>query len=496
MRRYTISKRILENYLKQPYSFFLDRNSNEMTKTILSEADHLIGNVFRPAFNMISYSIVMITLMTLLIIINPWVAIAAAALMTILYLIVFQSQKNKLKDLGEIKVLANKDRFMAAGEVFGGVKDIKLRGFEKDYINRFNRPSIEYARTHAARETIQQIPNYIIEAVLFGAMLMLSVIIISTSGGLDGDVLGYVLPILGLYAFAALRLKPAITIIYQGIVSLRYNRAAVDDIYNEINLNPPKYAIDKINTKPLKAKKIISLKNVSYSYPNSEIPTFKDLNLEIKVGTAIGIAGTTGAGKTTLVDVILGLLRPTKGDISVDGVKVSDSNLGAWQKLLGYVPQDIFLTDSTIYENIAFGTSPEKIDMEHVEHCAKLAQVHDFISKELPEKYKTMVGERGVRLSGGQRQRIGIARALYHNPEILVFDEATSSLDSATELAVMEAIDNLAKQKTLIIIAHRVDTLKNCDNILLMRPNEINIYSSFDKLVSIVNDYKNFPTIM
>jgi|TARA_B100001093_G_C26855849_1_gene1027369 ABC-type multidrug transport system fused ATPase/permease subunit len=492
MRRFTISKRLLENYLKQPYSFFLDRNSNEMTKTILSEADHLIGNVFRPAFNMISYLIVMLTLLTLLIIINPLVAIAAAALMLFLYALVFQSQKNKLKDLGEIKVLSNKERFMAAGEVFGGVKDIKLRGFEKNYINRFNRPSIEYARTHAARETIQQIPNYMIEAILFGAMLLLTVVIISTSGGLNGDVLGYVLPLLGLYAFAALRLKPAITIVYQGIVSLSYNKAAVDDIHNELNLHIPEDAQTRNKPNSLKAQRVISLENVSYTYPNSQTPIFKNLNLDIKVGTATGIAGTTGAGKTTLVDLILGLLRPTNGSISIDGVPISDSNLGAWQKLLGYVPQNIFLTDSTIYENIAFGEPVEKIDMKHVEHCAKLAQVHNFIVKELPEKYDTLVGERGVRLSGGQLQRIGIARALYHNPEILVFDEATSALDSETELAVMEAIDNLAKQKTLIIIAHRIETLKNCDKILLLRKNEISTYTDFDKLASIINHKDDF----
>ncbi|MDA7815680.1 ABC transporter ATP-binding protein/permease [Porticoccaceae bacterium] len=491
-RRHSISKRLLEIYLKQTYSFFLDRNSNEMIKTILSEVDQLIGNVFRPAFNMISYSIVIVMLLTLLIIINPWIAFTAALLMSFLYTLVFQSQKNKLKNLGEIKVLSNQDRFMAIGEIFGGVKDIKLRGLEQNYINRFEKPSIKFANAHAARETIQQVPNYMIEAILFGAMLMLAVTIIATSGGLDGDALGYMLPLLGLYGLAALRLKPAITVVYQGVVSLRFNRAAIDEIHNELNLNTPKDSLDVNQSNPLKAQKIISLENVSYTYPNSQIPTFKDLNLEIKVGSATGIAGTTGAGKTTLVDVMLGLLRPTHGNICVDGTPISDSNLRAWQNLLGYVPQDIFLTDSTIFENIAFGTLAKEIDREQVEHCAKLAQVHDFIVEELPEKYETLVGERGVRLSGGQRQRIGIARALYHNPEILVFDEATSSLDSATDLAVMEAIDNLAKQKTLIIIAHRIDTLKNCDNFVLMRPNEINIYSDFNKLVSAIADDKRF----
>lgn len=496
MRRHSISKRLLEVYLRQPYSFFLDRNSNDMTKIILSEVDQLIGNVFRPAVHMISYIIVIIALVILLLIINPLIAIAAAVLMSSLYALVFQSQKNKLEDLGEIKVLSNKDRFMAAGEVFGGVKDIKLRGFEQNYINRFEKPSIKFAHTHASRETIQQIPNYLIEAVLFGAMLLLSVIVISTSGGLDSNVLGYILPLLGLYALAALRLKPAIAWVYQGVVSLRYGRAAVEDIHNELNITAPEKTCDSKELNLLEANKVISLENLSYSYPNSPSSTFKDLNLDIKVGTSTGIAGTTGAGKTTLVDVILGLLRPTHGNISVDGTQITESNLKEWQKLLGYVPQDIFLTDNTILENIAFGVPAEHINIEHVEHCAKLAQVHDFIIEDLPDKYQTFVGERGIRLSGGQRQRIGIARALYNDPEILVFDEATSSLDSSTEQAVMKAIDSLAKQKTLIIIAHRIDTLKNCDNILLMRPNEINIYKDFDKLLSVINNYEDFPTIM
>tara|TARA_B100000963_G_scaffold24323_1_gene18184 strand:+ start:7229 stop:9052 length:1824 start_codon:yes stop_codon:yes gene_type:complete len=496
MRRHSISMRLLEIYLRQPYSFFLNRNSNEMIKNVISEVDQLIGNVFRPALYMISYIIVMITLATLLLIINPWVAMLAGGLMGFLYTVVFQTQKRKLEDLGKIKDLSNKDRFMATGEVFGGVKDIKLHGFEENYIMRFQKPSKEFAYAHAIRETIQQVPNYLIEGVLFGAMLLLAVFIISTSGGLDSDSLGYILPILGLYALAALRLRPAVAWIYQGVVSLRYGRAAVDNMYKELNLEITSDLQSKNQVDVLKVEKSICLKNLSYTYPNASAPTLKDLNLEIEIGTSTGIAGTTGAGKTTLVDVILGLLRPTHGSISVDGTTISEKNLSSWQKLLGYVPQDIFLTDSTILENIAFGVPTELINKEHVEHCAHLAQVHDFIVNELPEKYQTFVGERGVRLSGGQRQRIGIARALYHNPKILVFDEATSSLDSETELEVMKAIDNLSKQKTLIIIAHRIDTLKNCDNIVLMRPNEINIFSDFRKFMDNINTYKDLASII
>ena len=483
MRRHSIGRRLLETYLRQPYAFFLDRHSGDMSKSILSEVDQLIGNVFRPAYNMVAYSLVVIAITALLLLVNPRLAILAAGLLGGLYALVFLGLRHKLTRLGGALVSANKERFMAAGEAFGGIKDIKLLGREKSYLSRFELFSREYAASYATYQVINQLPKYVIEAFAFGGILAMVLFLMISVGGLDGNALGQILPTVGLYAFAAYRLQPALQNIFSGFASLRYGQAAVDNLYADLSLDNAVAQLPRSAPEPLKAKRSIAMQRLSFTYPKATKPSIIELNLEIPVGSSVGLVGSTGAGKTTLVDVILGLLRPTEGTIAVDGLPVSDAQLRAWQQSLGYVPQEIFLTDSSIAENIALGIPKAQIDMAQVERCARMAQVHDFIMQDLPDQYQTLVGERGVRLSGGQRQRIGIARALYHNPEVLVFDEATSALDAVTETAVMDAIDTLAHQKTIILIAHRVSTVKNCDQIVLLEQGAIKAIGRYDQLV-------------
>jgi ABC-type multidrug transport system fused ATPase/permease subunit len=482
MRQHSLATRLLETYLRQPYAFFLNRHSGDMSKTILSEVGSVIGNVFQPVFSLAASSLVLIAITALLLLVNPWLALLAAGLLGGLYALVFLGLKHKLTRLGGTLVSANKERFMAAGEAFGGIKDIKLLGREQSYLSRFATPSQQFAATQATHQTINQVPNFLIEAIIFGTMLLLTVILMMSAGGLGSQALGQILPILGLYAFAAYRMKPAVQNIYQGFASLRYGQAAVDSLYADLHPDNAPAQLPRTAPAPLKAKHSIALQHLSYTYPKAAKPALIDLNLEIPVGSAVGLVGSTGAGKTTLVDVLLGLLRPTEGAIAVDGVPVSDAQLRAWQQSLGYVPQEIFLTDTSIAENIALGIPKAQIDQAQVERCARMAQVHEFIVHDLPAQYETLVGERGVRLSGGQRQRIGIARALYHNPEVLVFDEATSALDTVTEQAVMDAIDALAHQKTIILIAHRLSTVKNCDQIVLLEQGGIKAKGTFTEL--------------
>ena len=484
MCRHSISTRLLETYLRQPYTFFLDRHSGDMSKNILSEVDQIIGSIFHPAYNMVANSLVLIAITVLLLLVDPWLALLAAGLLGGLYALVFLGLKHKLTRLGGIRVVANKERFMAAGEVFGGIKDIKLLGREQSYLSRFEIPSHQFAATQASHATLYQVPNFLIEAIIFGAILLLTVTLMMGAGGLGSQALGQILPILGLYALAAYRMKPAVQNIYQGFASLRYGQAAIDSLYADLHPdNAPAPLPTTTSPAPLKAKHSIALQHLGYTYPKAAKPALIDLNLEIPVGAAVGLVGSTGAGKTTLVDMLLGLLRPTQGAITVDGVPVLDAQLRAWQQSLGYVPQEIFLTDTTIAENIALGIPKAQISQTQVERCARMAQVHDFIVHDLPAQYETLVGERGVRLSGGQRQRIGIARALYHNPEVLVFDEATSALDTVTEQAVMDAIDALAHQKTIILIAHRLSTVKNCDQIVLLEQGGIKAKGTFSTLM-------------
>lgn len=483
MRRYSIGTRLLESYLNQPYAFFLDRHSGEMSKTVLSEIDQLVAQVFRPIFNMIAYCIVFLAITFLLIYVNPWLAFLAAGLFGGLYTVAFVILKNKLAKLGATAVASNRSRFVTVGESLSGIKDIKMLGCEQSYLNLYGSYSKRFATTVATQHTLNQVPKYLIEAIAFGGMIAIILVLMISSGGLGSNVLGEILPIIGLYAFAAYRLQPALQAIFQGAASLRYGQVAVDNIFTDLKPHMENDALPNSASQPLKAEHSIVFQDLSYSYNGAKKPALIDLNFEIPIGSTIGLIGTTGAGKTTLVDVFLGLLRPKEGAIIVDGIRITEKELRAWQNNLGYVSQEIFLTDSSIAQNIALGIPPEQIDQEQVKSCARMAQVHDFIQNELPQQYETLVGERGVRLSGGQRQRIGIARALYRNPEILVLDEATSALDTATEESVMEAIDALSHQKTIIIIAHRLSTVKKCDQILLLERGKIKARGSFDEII-------------
>ena len=482
MRNHSIGARLLEIYLRQPYSFFLNRHSGDMSKSVLSEVNLLVVNVLRPSYTLFANILVMISIIILLILVNPWLALFSFTIFGGLYAIVFLSIRHYLTNLGYIQVAANKEKFVITNEVIGGIKNIKVLGRERNYLDRFQIYSKLFAHTQTTHQILNQIPHYIIEAIVFGTIITVTLWLLISSGGLSQSSFGQILPILGLYAFAAYRLKPILGTIFQSIASLRYGRAVVENIYTdlhpEINLLP----LPSLSPKPLKINSHIQLSHLYYSYPNAKLPALKNLNLKIPKGTSIGIVGKTGAGKTTLVDVILGILLPTKGNIKVDNKVINEHNLREWQQNLGYVPQEIYLTDSSVYENIALGIPKEQIDSKQAIKCAKMAQIHSFIIHELPKQYETMVGERGMKLSGGQRQRIGIARALYHNPEVLVFDEATSALDNLTEKNLLNAIETLIHQKTIILIAHRLNTVKKCDQIVLLDQGRVKAKGTYNEL--------------
>lgn len=482
MRRHSISERLLETYLRQPYAFFLSRNSSDMAKSILSEVDQLVINVFRPGLMMVAYSVVTVAILTLLIVMDPILAAVVACAFGGLYGLIYLCVHGFLGRAGQARVGANRERYQAAGEALGGIKDIKLLGRENAYLQRFRGPSVRFAQYLVVNQTASQVPGILVEAVAFGSIIVLTLWLLATHGGAGSGALGGILPLLGLYAFAGLRLKPALQRVYQGFAKLRFGVGAIEAAYQDLIHRASLAELQKCASMALTPKKAVALQNVSYTYPHTPTPALVEIDLEIPVGSSVGLVGTTGAGKTTLVDVLLGLLRPTRGAISVDGQPVTDENLRAWQQALGYVPQQIFLTDATVTENIALGTPPKHIDQDQVVRCARMAQLHDFIMEEMPQQYATMVGERGVRLSGGQRQRIGIARALYHNPSVLVFDEATSALDSLTERAVMEAIEGLRHEKTIFLIAHRLSTVRSCDKLVLLDKGHMIAAGSFEEL--------------
>ena len=323
-----------------------------------------------------------------------------------------------------------------------------MLGLEEGYVRRFNLPAARMARANTFKGVIGEAPRFLLQGIAFGGMLLvILVLLIRGDGGLGG-----ILPMLAVYAFAGLRLLPAMQQVYNQVTLLRFNRVTLDALHRdirEIGVNEigEEAGAPPASVPPIRLRDKLELAGIHYNYPNTERSALRGLDLEIRAQTTVGIVGGTGAGQTTALDLILGLLVPGLGEIRVDGVAITPDNLRAWQNSIGYVPQQIFLTDDTIAANIAFGLPRDEIDMDAVERAARVAELHGFISTDLPLGYQTRVGERGVRLSGGQRQRIGIARALYHDPDVLIMDEATSALDNLTEKAVMDAVHNLGRAR-------------------------------------------------
>lgn len=476
MRGYSLGKRLIESYLHQPYSWFLNRHSADLGKSILSEVETVVGNAIRPTLDLIANTMVVIILISSLIIVDPKLAIISSLSIGVAYSLIYKITRGYLNRIGKERVKANEMRFITVSEAFGASKEVKVGGLERSYINQFDEPAKTYAQHTATSQVIRLMPRFGLEIIAFGGL-----IITILSMMMKGNNFNNILPIITLYAFAGYRIIPAIQRIYASISQLRFVSPSVDALYNEFK-NLKKYNLNH-NQDFLDLNKSIKLNNISYKYPNSSKSTLKNININIPARSTVGLVGATGSGKTTTVDIILSLLEANEGSLEVDGNIINKDNCRAWQNSIGYVPQQIYLADKSIAENVAFGIEPQFIDQRAVEHATKIANLHNFVINELPNQYQTKVGERGVRLSGGQRQRIGIARALYHNPKVLILDEATSALDNLTEKVVMEAVSKLGNEITIIMIAHRLSTVKECDIIFLLENGELKEQGTFEKLV-------------
>ena len=483
MLEYSICKRLMEGYLHQSYSWFLNRNSADLGKTILSEVGQIIGSGLKPLIELIAKGMVAIALIILLIIADPKLALIVGLSLSVTYLLIFYFLRKYLNRIGEERLKTNELRFMAVSEAFGAAKEVKVGGLEQTYIKSFSDPAKIFARAQASSQVISQLPRFILEAIAFGGILLIILYIIAQTGSFNSA-----LPIISLYVFAGYRLMPALQSIYSSFTSLTFVGPSLDKLHEDIkNLKPFNENQDQ---GVLSLNEKIVLKNIYYNYPNTSRTALKDMSLSIPAQSTIGLVGATGSGKTTTVDIILGLLEPQKGTLEVDGQIITKQNSRSWQRSIGYVPQHIYLADDSVAANIAFGVDSTDIDQAAVEKASKIANLHEFILEELPEQYQTTIGERGVRLSGGQRQRIGIARALYHDPKVLVLDEATSALDNQTEIAVMSAINNLSKNVTTILIAHRLSTVKNCDKIFLLEKGKIKDEGTFEELININENFR------
>jgi ABC-type multidrug transport system fused ATPase/permease subunit len=458
MCEHSIGKRLIEEYLNQPYIWFLSRHSADLGTNILSQVSQITGDGIKPLLELISKSILIFVIIALLTIVDAKLAFVVFLSISSAYLLIFYFVRNFLNQAGKKRLKNNQLRFAVVGEAFVAAKEVKVGGLEQDYINNFSNYAKIFAKTQASSRIVAQLPRLLLEAIAFGGILAIILYTIAKTGSFNTA-----LPIVSLYVFAAYRLMPAAQQIYSSFVQLTFVGPSLNKLYED--LKSLKLIKQNVNHEVLTFNKTINLNNIHYYYPNRSRPALKNLTLSIPVKSTVGFVGATGSGKTTTIDIILGLLEPQKGTLEVDGKIITRQNVKSWQRSIGYVPQHIYLSDNTIFANIAFGVKSKDINQALVEKVAKTANLHKFIIEELPNQYQTTIGERGVRLSGGQRQRIGIARALYHSPKILILDEATNALDYQTQQAVMEAIKNFSKNMTVIMITHRLNTVKNCDII-------------------------------
>ena len=473
---------LLQKYLSSPYPFFLNKNSAELTNSVLGEVKHLTSSFMLPLLMLVTSGLSVIFIMVMLFIVDIIVSLVAVLVLGGAYAVIFLSINKQLTKRGTLRIETNIRRYKVVGEAFGGIKEIKVVHRENYFLKEFSKASLENVRHQAWNVVVSQMPKYALETLAFGGIILFVIILLLRQGDVQ-----QVVPIIALFALAGYRLMPAFQQIFNTFTEMQFNQEALNRIYRDITEGEkddlPFVVSREALPEPLPFQKEIRLQNITYYYPNTQLPVVADLNLVIQRNTSVALVGITGAGKTTLADIILGLLVPQKGAMLIDGLPVDEKNVLRWQLNLGYVPQQIYLKDDTVANNIAFGLKEKAINQETLEKVARIANIYDFITQELPKGFDTMVGERGIRLSGGQRQRIGIARALYHDPEVMVFDEATSALDGMTEDAVLHAMENAARLKTLVIIAHRLTTVKNCDAIYLIDKGKIVDSGTYEELL-------------
>ncbi|MDY0304336.1 MAG: ABC transporter ATP-binding protein [Sphaerochaeta sp.] len=472
-----LSSHLLAVYLAKPYPFFLNRNTSTLGKNLLSEVYQLTNGLLMPIFELVVNVLIALTLVAVLFVSDP---ISAAVVLVIVggcYVVINLKTRKKIRRSGRERLDANQGRYKITGEALSGIKTTKVLGREHFFIDQFNKDSRRFTEVETTIRVIREIPRYALDALAFGTIALL-VVILTIKGGSAANVI----PMVSLFAFAGYRMLPAMQAVFASVTSIYFNQPILDTLYEDLVRGPTLPSTGPIEAMRLNSE--IVLDAIRFSYPDTSIPVLNHINVTIRKNTTVSFVGATGSGKTTLIDIILGLLTAQEGTLLVDGVPITAGNVRNWQQTIGYVPQDIFLSDDTVERNIAFGVAQQDIDRDRVIQAARIAALDSFITHDMKDGYDTIIGERGIRLSGGQRQRIGLARALYDNPPVLVLDEATSSLDGITETEVMDAIKSASKDRTVIMIAHRLSTVQNCDVIYLMEKGDIIAAGTYDELLA------------
>tara|TARA_Y100000588_G_scaffold346577_1_gene394657 strand:- start:12 stop:1835 length:1824 start_codon:yes stop_codon:yes gene_type:complete len=488
MKRHTLCRWLMEEYLKGPYTFHLNRHSSDLTEQLFTEVGKVVTGVMGPMLQLIARGLVILFILALLFLMDPIISLIASLALGGSYVAIYFAAKRVLARIGIEIVEASKEMYQAANEAFGGMKEIKYLQKEQIFLERLSVPSERHARAYVVSQFISEIPRFGMEIVAFGGILAIVLYLIWSQTNFQSAI-----PTIGLYVYAGYRLMPALQQFYASIAQIRISLEGVHVVYDDIvkNRNAPQISdLEEERKGYLSFRDEIEICNLTYTYPGSSKPALQNLNINIKANAKVGLVGPTGSGKSTLVDILLGLLHFQDGNFFVDGVAINETNLSLWQHKVGYVPQSIFLCDASIAQNVAFGVPPGQIDMDSVKKAIAMAGLDEFVEKELPDSYNTVVGERGIRFSGGQRQRVGIARALYHDPDVIIMDEATSALDGITEKIVMEAIHRLGGKKTIVLIAHRLSTVRDCDIIYAMENGKVSAFGTYEELIKINEQFR------
>jgi ATP-binding cassette subfamily C protein len=499
--RVRLARLLFTRYMQAPYEFHLGRNTAELLRNVDSETKNIITGVINPILTLILNGLMTIFISFLLIAATPWIALVAIGVVGGGGMLFLRTVKEKMNRYGKEARTERKNTIQAVNQGLGGFQDARVIGVERALVDDFYRSISRYAKLERYKKFVGGLANPLLEYIaVLGLMLLVLTMV------LTGVELSAMVPLLGLFGAAIVRLRSTVGAITNTLNTLQYNMASVEAVVGDLDLLKNvdrrefvslKDSADRnfvVRHEGLPLRRALQLEGVTYCYPGSENPALDKISLTIKQGQSVGLVGATGSGKTTLVNVLLGLLQPQEGSILVDGVDVQ-SDLRKWQNNLGYIPQSIFLLDDTIRQNVAFGLPESEIDDNKVWEALYAAQVGNFIMQELSDGIDTYVGERGVRLSGGQRQRVGLARAIYHNPDVLVMDEATSALDNETESLVMQALDDLKENRTFIMIAHRLSTVQSCDQLFFMKEGRIEAAGTYKELCAMHEDFRRMAKV-
>ena len=476
----SISTQVYNNTIRQPFDFHINRNTSELINSVMEDTRQLYLNIIMPIILLISNSFLIVAILVGLTVTNWQLSSIGFCSIGIVYSIIYKFKNSVLKQNSKTLVQSSQKQIKIVQESLGGIREVLIEKNQKFFQDKYLEADSEYRQATASNMFIGTTPRYIIETAAVILVVCLALFLNE-----NGDF-SQTIPLLSAIVFASNRILPLLQQQFIAISKIQGARTSLTRIVWSLNLPVPNYYQSE---ERLDLKKSLSFQNVWFRYKSSSRWILKDLCFEVKANTTVALVGSSGSGKSTIADLILGLLQPQKGAVLVDGQHLIEKEVIQWQNSIAHVPQSIFLVDGTVAENIAFGLSEDKIDFNRVVQAAKLAKIDEFI-EQLPQKYNCKVGERGSRLSGGQRQRIGIARALYKRASVIIFDEATSSLDSETEREVMESINELSNKITIILIAHRLSTIKNSDRIIEINNGKVINQGTYDRLIEVSSSFK------